>query len=272
MKYLYISLLCCFSALKCFAQSDSTKTTFTLAAIYSTNSNYYGQTSESRLPYVLTNGTLRFPAGLYFSASAYKLLNTQESSTVSATALGAGFELNLGKNVTADLNYQHTFYPSTSPMLQAANNNIASASLTYAWWLSTGLSVDYAFGDQEDIFATFGVSKQISLGSFSDRDIITLSPGVEIVGGSRHYYNEYVVKKNKGLFGNILPGGFQDETVKEFSSNFDLMSYNLKLPLAYNRSHYIFEAAYQLSVLGKQPELTSTKTNSFLNLSFYYQF
>src|SRR2546428_2967465 len=120
MRYLYLSIICCFAAFKSFAQTDSSKTTLTLAAIYSTNANYYGQTGEEKLPYVLTNATVRFPVGLYFSGSVYKLLNTTTgSSAVSAVDLSAGLEFNLSKKVTANLSYSHSFFPSNSPMLKA---------------------------------------------------------------------------------------------------------------------------------------------------------
>jgi hypothetical protein len=46
----------------------------------------------------------------------------------------------------------------------------------------------------------------------------------------------------------------------------------LKLPLAYNRAHYVVEAAYQLSLLSKEAQTGAGQANSFLTLSFYYQF
>ena len=59
------------------------------------------------------------------------------------------------------------------------------------------------------------------------------------------------------------------------------MSYNFKIPLAYNRAHYSIEAAYQLSVLDnkivdeyrKYAEYADFKgAQSFFTLSFNYYF
>jgi hypothetical protein len=78
-----------------------------------------------------------------------------------------------------------------------------------------------------------------------------------------------------GILGPILGGGSNGgsaETTTTVSTSFDLLSYNLKLPVAYNRAHYLIEAAYQLSVLSKRGDIGTGNTNSFFTLSFYYQF
>jgi hypothetical protein len=84
-----------------FAQRDSTqedakRTTLTLAGIYGNNANYYGQTAEQKLPYVLTNASLRLKSGLYFSAGSYKLINAG-GSAISELDLSAGFETDISK-------------------------------------------------------------------------------------------------------------------------------------------------------------------------------
>jgi hypothetical protein len=284
-KTFYIWLAICLAGMQTFAQVDSTKvaqedstkpkTTLTLAAIYSSNASYYGQTSEEKMPYVVTNATVRFPFGLYFSAMAYKLLDNS-SSVISASNAAAGFEFPLSKTLSAGLGYSHTFFPANSTFLQIANANTASASLNYKSWLTTGITADYAFGKQEDIFFTFANSKNIQLGSLNKKkDIITLTPSIEIVGGTQHFYKTYITKKQKrdSLLGiPLFPSEpEQEETIKK-SSSFDLLSYNLTLPLAYNRAHYMIEASYQLSVLSREVESSSGSARSFFNFSVYYQF
>ncbi|SMO46044.1 hypothetical protein [Solitalea koreensis] len=278
MKYLYLSILLCIASIKCFGQADSSKTTLTLAAIYSTNANYYGQVSEEKLPYLLTNATLRLPFGLYFSGSAYRLLNTTGGSVVSAGELGTGLDITMSKSVTSTISFSHAFFPTNSPMLKAGNNNSLSASLNYAWWLTTALNADYIFGgdsNSKDVFVTFSTSKQIGLGSITQSDQITLSPAIDVIGGTQQFYETYMTKKEKGLFGKIIPpiipsGG--DKTTTRSYTDFNLMSYNLKLPLAYNRSNYVIEAAFQQSVLAENAKPSFEHSSSFFNMSFYYQF
>lgn len=280
MKRRFISLmLSLLIAGNIFAGDDSTavkSTTLTLAAIYGSNANYYGQTAEQRLPYVLTNASLRLKSGFYFSAGAYKLTSTGGSG-ISEFDLSAGFEAELSKNLNGSLAYTRSFYAQNSPLLQAANENTISASLAYDFnILKTGLNTYYAFGTQQDAFVSFSTSKTMNLGSlFSKKDFISLEPGIELVGGTLHYLEEYIVQRDKrgGLLMNpLFPGREQNYTMTRDASSFDMLSYNMNVLLGYNRSNYLIETAWQLSALGRNVSETKLKPRSFFNLSFYYQF
>lgn len=276
-KLIFISLL--FLSLKSFSQEDSSKTTLTLAAIYSTNANYYGQVAAEPLPYVVANATVRFPSGIYFSGMAYKLLDNSEGM-VSASNLGAGIEFNIAKNLTADFNYNHTFFPENSPFLQVANANMLSGTLSLEHLITTSVNADYAFGKQQDLFLTVSNTKSIGLGSlFDSKDLITITPSIDVVAGSTHFYETYVTEKRRrdSLLGlpvfNPFPGtGNNNETKEKLGQDFNLVSYNFKLPIAYSRASYMLEASCQLSLLHKEVEAGNIKPTSFFNFSFYYQF
>lgn len=279
MKKGFISLvLALLMAGKSYAQVDSSRVknaTLTLAAIYGNNADYYGQTAEERLPYVLTNASLRLKSGFYFSAGSYKLLNTG-SSAISAVDLSAGFETDITKNLSGSFGYTRSFYAQNSPLLQASNENALSASLGYDFnFLNTSLSTSYAFGTQQDLFMSFNASKSIDLGSlFSDKDFISLEPGIELVGGTLHYLEEYIVRRERQFLQPInpkFPNREQEYILTRDASSFDMLSYSTNLALGYNRSNYLVEAAWQLSALGKNVSETR-KPRSFFNLSFYYQF
>lgn len=260
--------------------SDSTQTkrsTLTLAAIYGNNANYYGQTAEQRLPYILTNASYRLKGGLYFSAGSYKLLNVG-GSTISEFDLSTGYEFNFSEKFSGAAGYSRSFFAKNSPLLQAANENTLSASLAYDFNIfKTGLNTYYAFGTQNDFFMSFSASRTLNLGSLGRKDFITLDPGVEIVGGTLHYLEEYIVRRDRQGFGMLPPGPlnpYRDQyyTMTRNASSFDLLSYNANLALGYNRSNYLIETSMQLTALGKNVSDTGNRTRSFFNLSFYYQF
>lgn len=296
MKHLFTLLLTGLASISCFAQADSavaiaaadttpSKSTLTLGASWANNASYYGQRAQEKMPYVAASATYRLRSGIYFTGMGYKLLN-DSSTAVSAASLGAGISFNLAKNLSADISYSHTFFPAHSSFLQAANADNASLALTLDNWLSTTAAVDYAFGKSQDVFVTLGTGKFINLGSlFSPKDFVSITPAFDVVGGTQHYYETYVTEKKirDSLLGiPLLPilggsnggNGTTTETTTTESTSFELLSYNFKLPLAYNRAHYLIEAAYQLSVLGKKTASAATtgKTNSFFTVSFYYQF
>ena len=263
----------------CFAQNvDSTKTksTFTIGTVYANNASYYGQKAQEKTPYAAVAATYRLKSGFYFSGLAYKLLN-DNTSTVSASSLGAGINIKLAPKLSTDLSYSHSFYPALSPLLQAGNPDNASVAIIYQSWLNVGITGDYAFGKTNDEFVTGAISKSINLFSIGKKDIVTINPSADIVAGTQHFYQTYVTEKKvrDSLLG-IIPilggGSTQSSSNTVAKTSFDILSYNFKLPLAYNRSHYVVEAAYQLSVLSSKAQTGAGKTNSFATLSFYYQF
>jgi hypothetical protein len=268
-----------------FGQADSTavatdsvpaKSTLTLGAVYSNNASYYGQRAEENTPYVAVAVNYQLKSGIYFAAQSYKLLN-EKTSRVSAAGVGAGVNFKLGKKFTTDLSYTHSFYPQYSPLLQAGNADNASLSFSHEGWINSSLAAEYAFGKASDAFITGGISKSVNLFSIGDKDVITISPSADLVGGTQHFYQTYVSKKKLRdsllgvlpvpVFGN--PSSSHTDTVA--TTAFNILSYNFTIPLAYNRAHYTLEAAYQLSVLSKQVQTDAGKVNSFLTFSFYYQ-
>ncbi len=249
------------------------KTTLTLAAIYNTNADYYGQTADRKLPYILANATVSFPFNLSFSVSSYKLLDSTKGIT--ATILGAGYDFSLAKNLKATLSYSHTFNATNSPLLQAVNSDNLSAGVSYKYWLTTGLTIDLAFGEEKDGFLTFSNSKEIDLGSITSEDLISITPTVEIVSGTQHFYQSYTTteRERRKLVGGVITRPIATTTTTTVATTkFNLLSYNFSLPLSYNRSNYMIEATYKLSLLGKKVDAISKAPNSFFNLGFYYQF
>lgn len=281
VKLTFLSLFALFIGTSLFAQDTTLRSTtsavrspsLTVAAIYGNNANYYGQTAEERLPYLLTNGSYRLANGIYFSASGYRLL-TYGQPMLAEVDLSAGYEAELAKRLTGSFGYTRSFFAKNSPLLQATNENTLSASVIYDWnFLKSALSTYYAFGTSNDVFLTLNNSKSFNLGSIlSDKDYISFEPGFEIASGTVQYLEEYIVRRdNQGP----MQGGprFPEyTTLTRSASTFDMLSYSGTLLLGYNRSHYLMEAGYQLSFLGRNISATNRKPRSFFNLSLYYQF
>lgn len=280
MKFPPILILICLFSIPTMAQQDSSKkTTLTLAALYNSNVSYYGQVTDEKLPYVLANATLRFPIGIHLSAGAYKLLNY--GSGISETDLGLGYDYDFNDKWTAGVSYSRSFFPESSPLLQASNENNINLSTSYSWpWFKTDFSADYAFGKQNDVFLSLSNSKEISIGSlFNEKNTLYLEPAIELIAGTRHFYETYTIEKNKrdqakGKGKPVSPPGKPGTAVTTTVANdsFNLLSYNLKLPLSLSRANYIAEVSYQLSVLGPGAAPELKRQQSFFGLAFYYQF
>jgi hypothetical protein len=288
MKSIILVTVMAISSGFCFAQTDSTasetadsvpaKSTLTVGAVYSNNASYYGQRAEENTPYAAVAATYQLKSGIYFTGQSYKLLN-ENTSSVSAASLGAGVNFKMGKKLSTDLSYSHSFYPAYSPLLQASNADNASIGLSYDSWIKTSLTGDYAFGKTSDAFVTGGISKAINLFSIGKKDIVTITPSADVVAGTQHFYQTYVTQQKlrdsvlgiltDPFFGNPSTGS---DTNTVATTAFNILSYNFKFPIAYNRAHYMLEAAYQLSLLSTKAQAGAGKVNSFLTFSFYYQF
>ena len=273
MKYLYTILICCGFAMQTQAQQDSTaKSSLTLAAVYGSTANYFGQTTAEKLPYILSFASYKFKSGVYFSGSALKLIN---SAGVASVDLSAGYGFNLAKNVDGSFSYTRSFYQKDAPLLQASNENNINGELSFTHFLKSSVSADYAFGKQNDIFVSFTNSKLISLGSFSDNDFISLEPAFSVIGGSQRFYQTYTTEKQrrKKLLDPLFPGPpAETETTTVESTQFSVLAYTLSLPLAYNRANYSLEASYQATLASKNVAEASDKPVSIFNLSVYYMF
>jgi hypothetical protein len=270
-----------FLSSKAFSQVDSTefeapRNSIILAGIYGNNANYYGQTAEQRLPYFLSNVALSLKSGLFFSVGTYKLINAA-GPLVSELDLTAGYELDLSAKWNASIAYSRSIFAKNSPLLGAANENTISTLLSYDLnFIKTGFSTYYAFGTQRDLFLSLNASKSINLGSISrNKDFISFEPGFEVVGGTLHYLEEYIVgrdrRENRANNPNPPPRNL-NYTMTRSASSFSMISYNMNFLLGYNRRNYLLEAAWQVSSLGKNLSETAQKPRSFFNLSFYYQF
>ena len=270
-----------FIASRAFSQVDSIevepmRNTITLAGIYGNNANYYGQTAEQKLPYFLSNAALSLKNGLFFSVGSYKLINAG-GPLISELDLTAGFEHQLTKKLNGSLAYSRSIFAKDSPLLGAANQNTISALLAYDFnFIKTGFNTYYAFGTQRDLFLSLTASKALNLGSISrDKDFISFEPGLELVGGTLHYLEEYIVRRDRR---SQMPNDplFRPRelnyTMTRNASSFDMISYNMNFLIGYNRQNYLLEAGWQVSSLGKNVSETKQKPRSFFNLSFYYQF
>jgi hypothetical protein len=286
MKSMLTSLIAIILTAQIYAQADSTvasadtthpKSTLTLGLSYANSASYYGQKSEENTAYGAVAASYRFKGGFYFSGLAYRLIK-DSNSLISAASLGAGYEVKLGKKLSADLSYSHSFFASYSPLLQAGNAENASLALNYTKWMTFTLTGDYAFGKANDEFITAELSKSINLFSLGKKDIITINPSVNVASGTQHFYQTYLTEKNlrDSLLGLISPvlgnPSTPDGGTTATTTAFNVLSYSFKFPLAYNRASYLVEADYQLSALSNKAQSNPGKLSSFLSVSFYYQF
>ena len=298
MKHLLIITILVLSGIAGLAQTEQEaaatdssapeRSTFTIGAQYATNASYYGQKAIEKTPYIALVASYNHRSGVYVNSMAYRLLN-DSSRLASAYAAGAGFAFKISKSLEADIGYTYTFFPKLSPFLQAANPHTASATLTLEKWITAAAAFDFTFGKTNDLFVTPAISKQISLITIDSNSMILFTPEINVTAGTQRFYKYYQEDKKvrDSILGKALgrlpidlplpgnpnrPDDPPPTTTIKSSSSFDLLSYNLKLPVAYYRPHCLFELSCLFSLLGQKVETNPGKLNTFFTASFYYQF
>jgi opacity protein-like surface antigen len=287
-QILVILTFMCFS-LATFSQQDTIttaatdsielKSALTVGVSFVSNADYNGQRSIEKMPYAAVVASYKHRSGFFVNALSYRLLNKESEGFASAYGAGLGYNIDLKKGWAADLGYQYTFFPKHSPFLQAANPHSATAAITSAGAISTKVEGNYSFGKTNDFFLTLSASKQISLFSFSQKDLVTFTPQFDVIGGTQRFYNYYINQKTirDSLTGTLLDpitGGNQSgtDTTSQMVTSFDLLSYNLKLPITFSRANYLIELSTQFSLLSDKAQIQPGQLNTFFSASFYYQF
>lgn len=259
--------------------SSRSQSTLTFGISVVSNADYNGQRSIEKMPYAAVVASYRHRSGFIVNALSYRLLNKESKGFGSAYGAGLGYNMNLNKGWTADLGYQYTFFPKHSPFLQAANPHSATFSVASEKVITSKLEGNYSFGESKDFFLTLALSKQISLFSFSQKDVVVFTPQLDVTGGTQRFYNYYIREKSirDSLTGTLLdpitggsPGG--TDTASQVVTSFDLLSYNLKIPIAFSRANYLIELSTQFSLLSNKAQIQPGQLNTFFSASFYYQF
>ncbi len=282
MKSILTGILCILSMagfaqqpLRDTVKSQNNKPGLTLATIYSSNANYYGQTAAERLPFVLGYAGLTFNSGFFISATGYKIVNADAAS--SGADLSAGFDFNLSKNLSAGISYTRSFYPDSSFFLQSQNLNMFSGKLGYDFnWLTAGINADYNPGQQSALYLSADLKKSIELVAFNESNYLSIEPALEFIGSTQQITSSEEIPQSGGSTGGgiiKLPGRTfnqkpQYRTVEKTS--FTPLSYNFKLPVAYNTRKFMVEAGYQASIIVADTESSVKNPRSFFSLGLYY--
>src|SRR6202012_2397538 len=105
-----------------------------------------------------------------------------------------------------------------------------------------------------DIFVTVNNSKyfESNWSIFDDKDYLTFDPVFSIIFGTQNFVQSYSQNHDFNNNPSHNPTPPHDPASNNMdadkNSEFKLLNYSLKLPIAYNRPHYTFEAAYKYAI------------------------
>jgi hypothetical protein len=155
------------------------------------NSSFYGRISARAYPYVAPTLTYVHATGLWASATAYQLFNTDDY--IDETDVSVGYSFLIRKKLVTNVSYSHFFFSKNSPLVKAATSNALNAYVALDWkYIYTALTTSYIFGRSNDVFTVLENSRYIPLNPlWKGRKAIGLDPKISITAGTQEFSQVY---------------------------------------------------------------------------------
>jgi hypothetical protein len=223
-----------------------------------------------RYPFLNTDVIYNAKSGVFIYGSGYKVLGS--IPTVDEVDLGAGYFYKFSKNFTGNFSYTRFIFDRNALIIKSASSNDVNFNNSYDWkFLKSAVIVDYLFGESADFFVTISNSKyfETNWSIFDDKDYLSFTPAFNIIMGTQNFVEKYSLNHPGRIDYDVFPPA---QKYARDNSEFNLLNYSFKIPIAYNRPHYTIEASYKYSIPVNVEGILRNHRESFYNLTFYYVF
>lgn len=246
---------------------------------YGTDVSFFGRTSQYRYPFLSTDVIYNSKPGLFVYGSLWKVLAS--TPTVDEFDAGVGYHYRFSKQFKSDISYTHFYINDKSQIIKSSATNDINFKNSFNWkYLKTSATLDYLFGKSTDFFVTISNSKyfESNWSVFDDKDYLTFEPAFTMIFGTQNFVQNFSQDHD---FLNPPPGHggppmhydpYPPDDAASKNSQFNLLNYSFKLPIAYNRPHYTLEVAYKYAIPVNVQGTLVNNHESFFNLTFYYVF
>jgi hypothetical protein len=246
------------------------KKSLSVGVSYGSDASFFGRTGPVKYPFLNTDIIYNAKSGIFVYGSAYKVFGS--IPTIDEADFGVGYLYNLSKKVSGNISYTRFLFDRNALIIKSASSNDIDFKNTYDWkFLKTSVILDYLFGESHDFFVTISNSKYIETNwsIFDDKDYLSFTPSFNIILGTQNFVEKYSLNHDRDNDHYIFP---PPQKYAGDNSQFNALNYSIKIPIAYNRPHYTFEASYKYSIPVNVEGILRNHRESFYNLTFYYVF
>lgn len=262
----------------------------------SNNSSFFGRNTAKQYPYAAVTFTYAHQTGLWASATAYQLFNTE--AYIDETDLSLGYSFKIRKRIDANLSYSHFIFSENSPLVKAVTSNAANAYAALDWnVLYTALTASYIFGGSNDVFVVLENSRYIPLNPlWKGKRTVGLDPVIGITAGTQQFSESHTViteqrkqgvgnaigdplggildplNPKKGNSGNNGNGNSTSTTTTTTTNRFKVLNYEVKVPLVISLGNFEVEPAYRYAIPVNKLEGDESLAQSFYSLNVNYTF
>lgn len=251
------------------------KRSVSIGVNYGSDIQFFGRTGPFKYPFLSTDAVYNTKTGFFLYGSAVQVLGYDEIAD--EIDIGAGYFFKYSKKFSGNISYtRFLFNKDAALVIRSASTNNIDFKNSFDWkFAKSSVTFDYLFGQLNDYFITLSTSKRFesSFGIFDNKDYLTFTPSINAILGTQNFIQNFTtdhqlrfVENNIFIPGNGTPG-------PEFNNGrFNALNYSVKLPIAYNRGHYTFEASLKYSVPVNVENGLQNRHELFFNLRFYYIF
>jgi len=251
------------------------KQSLSIGVSFGSDAQFFGRTGTQKYPFMNADIIYNAKSGFFVYGSLYKVFTSIPA--IDETDVGGGYLYRLSPKFTGNISYTRFIFNRDALIIKSASSNDINFNNSYDWkFLKTGMVLDYLFGQSSDFFVTINNSKyfETSFGIFDDKDYLSFNPGFTIILGTQNFVQKYSIN-HPGKFDkddDPYAGALAYPQFAGYNSEFKMLNYSLKIPIAYNRPHYTFEFAYKYSIPVNVEGILKNRRESFYNLTFYYLF
>ena len=260
------------------ADSDTVyrKRSISVGVNYGSDVQFFGRTGPITYPYASTDAIYNFKSGFYIYGEGVKVLGY--NAFIDEVDVGGGYLYKYSKNFSGAFSYtRFIFGRDAAPVIKSASSNDLNFKNSFNWgFAKSSATFDYLFGEANDYFVTLTTSKyfETAWSIFDDKDYLSFNPSISAILGTQNFVGRYGADHpNKLDLDYIFPPGGDYRRMPDYDNGrFNALNYSFKLPIAYNRPHYTFEASWKYSIPVNVEGALKNRHEVFFNLTFYYLF
>jgi hypothetical protein len=259
-----------------YAQDSTqlTKPQFKLSVNYNSGLNYFGRTDSLKSTGVFPMAELWITPSFYVNAAPIFVNNALQKLDYAGTVATAGYQHLTDKWLTS-LSVVKPFYKADAELVQSALKAQANLSVTHLNKVANiTLGGDAKFSDRVDYGATVGIDHLFRIQN-KDNSVLLLDPSFYTYAGTQQFSRTYTRKK-KGL---PLPGQSREEQVTESGTQFNILAYEVSMPIIFARNKIMLIATpsyilpQNLTTVPNRPDLSEKGGHMFYTtLSIKYTF
>jgi hypothetical protein len=253
------------------------KQSISVGANYGSDFQFFGRTGPVTYPYLSIYGIYNFKSGFFVYASPVQVIGYYP--LVDEIDLGGGYLFKSSKQFSGSISYtRFLFNKDAAQVIKSASSNDANFKNTFDWkFAKSSVEFDYLFGDANDYFVTINTSKYIETdwGIFDDKDYLSFNPTISAIFGTQNFVGRYSSEHldRLDLDNGQIPGLDAPPAFPSYNNGrFNAINYSVKIPIAYNRPHYTFEASWKYSIPVNVEGQLKNRHEVFFNMTVYYLF